>query len=816
MAKLLNAQLRGTSTKGLPKEIPQETPQEIHEKRAQEQRRRSTFFNLSFPRFFYGGSKSSAASEQPSSKPSDNTTNGDGTTAGDNEVMEDVENLLIEHSAEQEGDQMSSEEVQPSRPTDGAFQTLRDSPEGPEDPISQMAGGEGEVVGNKTIDNDVSPTAHSSTPTQLSRPTVRHTVVSKKRKIETRDPYEVPEEGEASNANQGTSGEDNEYDEPQPPAKRSRAAKVKQAKMPLTRPKTSKGTASTYRSLKNNNNNNGADRVEEEPEREPEQTNGQVEPKPKKGPGRPRKMPTQVKGDVKPAIEISAQNDIAGRSTETNSEIQVAMGERANHASTDNRIQSNLEIAAANHSSGNGVSASTMLPVIPHPVEEDNSHNAEDPVGGVSSILLDPSPKKPPHMPRQPANSFTMTNLRSDSEDVSEFRASSSLARSPQPEMRRMMRSVTAGQLIIDPEDLIDLRKTVKRIGSKVRGERRESMGHTESTKSAEGKTMKGILTRLRAAYVALRTAKDAHDPQMDVKVEEVSLLIGEVKVEGNRILTKRLGRPSQGVPFFDTKPTKSMLKDLYFVLLSLFVGVVKAGIEAHLDQESIEYPALYELAELVDLLRELVATALLQPKGAQPTGDYQLRKPTQHLLVILRKLCTRFWSEIKDRHSKQENLEKREREAEAEQSRHEEEQIAEEERSRRIRKNRKLQKIKLQRIFADPLHGRAMRAAAEKKLADEDARRSRYGSSRQVSEDNRSRASKWVQVGQNHDIDDDPFTDDDIERVEVFGKNNKQKDHRRPWTEEEQLLFADIMQAKQGMPPFICLSQLDRLTLSR
>src|SRR4051812_43165389 len=108
MAQLLNAQLRGTSTKGLPKETPQETTQEIHEKPGQEQRRRSKFFNLSFPSFLYGGSKSSVAPEQPSSKPSDNITNGDGTTHEDNEVMENLGDLITERSVEQEGDQMPS------------------------------------------------------------------------------------------------------------------------------------------------------------------------------------------------------------------------------------------------------------------------------------------------------------------------------------------------------------------------------------------------------------------------------------------------------------------------------------------------------------------------------------------------------------------------------------------------------------------------------------------------------------------------------------------------------------------------------------
>jgi len=148
-----------------------------------------------------------------------------------------------------------------------------------------------------------------------------------------------------------------------------------------------------------------------------------------------------------------------------------------------------------------------------------------------------------------------------------------------------------------------------------------------EKMHSSEGKDLIRKLNALAGHYIALRASTGETTMQVQ---DQVTYSVRGVKGAIDKILSNRLGTPGS---YFEQKPTGDMLTDIYFNLLSEYLQVVKLAVKARNDQESVTDANIHEIIDLLDLLFDLLNTALDQPKELQPESlrhkpSFQLKKP--------------------------------------------------------------------------------------------------------------------------------------------------------------------------------------------
>jgi len=284
----------------------------------------------------------------------------------------------------------------------------------------------------------------------------------------------------------------------------------------------------------------------------------------------------------------------------------------------------------------------------------------------------------------------------------------------------------------------------------------------------------------------------------------QIMVIIDSIKSAAEDIFTSKLGNPTRNIEYFCAKDTKDMLEDLYFGILPKFVGIIKNAVDFYSNQDPFETSGLQEITTLVKIVQDLSTEALQQPTDHQPqpkskNATYQISQPTRHNLPLIREFHTRLFEELNRRERAEQLAEEErlrpEREQERERRRLEEEHRRSTENRRKIEAIHRRQKQEFEKKASEKLWGRILLdniAEEEAKMAAARRDRSRRkGKKRQISPD-------LGVVEQNEDID--PFADDPVERISVFGSNNTHENSRpRPLSNEDRNQFIDIMRYTQG-----------------
>lgn len=441
------------------------------------------------------------------------------------------------------------------------------------------------------------------------------------------------------------------------------------------------------------------------------------------------------------------------------------------------------------------------------PANAEVSESGDDRVNeGVEPILLQPTTQNKPTFSRElPLKMPTEWNPPDDSQPESE----------PEPvvnssiSMRHSERPAPTSSLP-DIKALGEMLSTLENVGHTYNKKRDKwiSLKSVAIASTMEGERVERRLGELATAYNNIRafrnTGKTVNNAQ-----SEVTTLVNAVKDESNQILTARLGRPLLGIDYFDSESTEKILTDLYFVLIPKFVRTIKLGLEVYAGLDGITLSALHELGELLDLLYELIDTALDQPKDSQPNASgkvtYQTIRPIRGILPTLRDLRSRVWTEIKTRKRRQDLSESRNRSVELHGFRVEEEEMEEAQRRSRNEEILKLQKEDLARKFADPVWGRVKQKELEKAMAKEAARPFGVESYKYGANTSRPRSSTQdggsnSQIADKDDVNGHPFADDGFERLTMFGKHNTHKGQaRNPISKKDKESFVLIMCTERG-----------------
>lgn len=318
--------------------------------------------------------------------------------------------------------------------------------------------------------------------------------------------------------------------------------------------------------------------------------------------------------------------------------------------------------------------------------------------------------------------------------------------------------------------------------------------GPTKST--PHGKKIMNRLKSLLVAYKTVRDAKATREMATWKKARDsITGLIEDLQVETDEILSTQLGTLDSG--FFNKKTTIEILTDLYFKVFPRFLEVIQLAFEAFPPERSIKSSAILQVLQVVTMLQDLTIRATLQEAQPRPESKhttYQIKQPTRMIKEDIQHIVDALSGELaaRDRIKKAAEGEKR-RFAQAA-KRKEQERLATEQ-NRLLRKERhRLQRESFQkRLHEDPNMGRMVMQALEKRkgrIAGEEARASTPRSqSRPVVNDSES----------DHD-EDDPFVEEDVERISVFGTNNTNTDNKpKPISPEQMGVFIECMRLEQG-----------------
>ncbi|CZS96363.1 hypothetical protein WAI453_009898 [Rhynchosporium graminicola] len=453
-----------------------------------------------------------------------------------------------------------------------------------------------------------------------------------------------------------------------------------------------------------------------------------------------------------------------------------------------------------------------------HQHGEQEADDEEDD-GGVSSILLNPSPIKVsrdttgqstgnPHMKTKntedneqrevegsPMISEDEGRLVDESEEEgSEVGAGVGLEKSP-------------GEHLVDMRVIDDMIITAGRVGYSYNKENQEwTLKTSHKVCSSNGKRMIRRLRKTLGAYHILQKAIDTGDSHAAKKTRKsIDEQMENIQTESHSILTTRLGNPLRGIDFFDADKTRIMLMDLYFLIIPDLLEILKLAAQVYPLQRSTDRWALQQSLAITTILKDLASTAALQPKASKPrasskSGTYQMSKPSSLILPAIRKIRNSLSSELAKRAADQKASELKASQAERSTQIEEEERLQKEEHRRLRKENRRQQTEAYNSLCSEPLWGRLLRYKMEATGP--------FVSSRDLNSADLIGCDDDAQdQNQHQDVedDDDPFTerqdeDDDGPRLSVFGKNNKNDSTRsRPLSETEKGIFIECMMNERG-----------------
>jgi hypothetical protein len=436
-----------------------------------------------------------------------------------------------------------------------------------------------------------------------------------------------------------------------------------------------------------------------------------------------------------------------------------------------------------------------------------SSAHAPDLGGGddISDILMNTSLEKTPHLPQvqKPVNNNTKNNSnRSNSTEAEHDGSDDGSENGPDPEIlpsphltysQRPHKASSQRDFEIDLDAFEIISANLKRVGQKSNKKNGLKPVKKAKVKSKTANRLARKLDLLNKAYDNLRTAKEAGESEEDAKTAFVAVY-DALKMATERLVSDHLD-PRKA------HSTKEILTDLYFVILQQYTHVILVGAKFYSDSDFVESEALLELSKLLDLLYGLVESALGLPKECQPIAPgYKTVQPIRAVRPVIARLRSALRDEIEDRKRKQKLAESKVLEAKRLKDRQDEEKRLKLKKRREKKEIHKQQARAIERLYADPICGRYLKSQ-EAKMAG------------------RRRAKSAVSAAgrQYHEVDDDPFADDDIERVRVIPKNNNRQHKKKPFSKKEVGRFVDIMRVERGMPLFLPASANDRtLTIHR
>lgn len=491
------------------------------------------------------------------------------------------------------------------------------------------------------------------------------------------------------------------------------------------------------------------------------------------------------------------------------------------------------------------LSASVELPILEEIPPMDERVAPQEDSEGVNEILISPSPVKPiPNKPitinrvsqtngihsngmqkkpkspgsrkqrnsnDQKSNDSEDTDVQADSGHDSDEHEDSQVIRDDNDDEENDKPSQQTNEALFEVALLANMATIASRVGHHYDMETGTYNFVVEKkVMSANGMRIIRPINKLLSAYEDLRIANNSADIQAAKMAKTaVRRLIQNLKVETESVLTRRLGNPSLGIEFFGEVKTRTMLQDLYFNIFPALVDVMKVAAEVYPPERSIKTFALRQFLDLVTMLEDLAKTAEIQPKDFQPkppskskSKTYQVLRPTQLLMPNIRKIRKTLSAELTRRKRGEDAAEHQKRLPDLEKRKREEEQRQDAELEARLRNRRREQAEAFAKLLAQPIWGRLITDQITE--MEGSSGRGRDSTNRSV-RGNRSRSAEY---DQNKQDDYDPFAeegdgldqvDDDVDRISVFGRNNK-NDRSRPLSAKEKEVFVECMMRERGM----------------
>ncbi|KAG0645774.1 hypothetical protein D0Z07_7988 [Hyphodiscus hymeniophilus] len=314
-----------------------------------------------------------------------------------------------------------------------------------------------------------------------------------------------------------------------------------------------------------------------------------------------------------------------------------------------------------------------------------NGEEAPDGGNGLSDIFLAPSPVKPPISPASKSlNSrrrFSQPHNRViDGASSAQGRQISSISDDSEEDNEDdedVVGANIAGAINEDPdvaeddddrggdaelptklsdvfpiEQFEDMLKTVQQVGQKQDKATQEwKVVHTESIAfSVPGKRMMKRLERLIKIYTALPTLRAAGGADAEKNQDKAVELVGSILEHAEVIFNERLGSKAHGVPQQELTLTRTMLRDVYFLLVPNIVKVLKLAVEAYQDEEIADTKTTKQVIDILSLLARLGQRAASQPKDVQlkENGRYRTSAPTRSIIKDIRKLLKTYGMELR------------------------------------------------------------------------------------------------------------------------------------------------------------------------
>ncbi|CZR51969.1 uncharacterized protein PAC_01846 [Phialocephala subalpina] len=457
-------------------------------------------------------------------------------------------------------------------------------------------------------------------------------------------------------------------------------------------------------------------------------------------------------------------------------------------------------------------------------VEEGEDHNGSEresaapilePFEGLTEILMSPSPKKPPHLPRPVGKSVKekgkelkstkhfsalLPEVDNSDEETGAENGDSAQARREDNEVNEedtlYVSDADQESPLIDLKHLRRMLRSAERVGHKQTGGSWEPQHSEEILLSIPGKRIDPKAKNLTAQYKALREANETQNmaPQRDVQAN-IDFVLPALEQEIRTMVSTRLNCDES-----EKKNMHMVLTDLYFYIVPHMLETIVAFARAKRGQETIRTEDLHEFRRLIQMLLDVAVAGInqdpkLQPKPQNKSATYQIKKPTVGIVPQLREILKKVRKELGAREKAEafanyQRLEperqRRQREAEARDAL---------EIARRRKAIHRLQREALNAKLKEPFWGDML----SNSVGEVESERNHHVPRSRPQASYRHYDDKDGEEGDEDEDGDGPFADQDEEPVErisgMFGKNNNKNAHQfKELTFDEREVFVKEM----------------------
>ena len=388
-----------------------------------------------------------------------------------------------------------------------------------------------------------------------------------------------------------------------------------------------------------------------------------------------------------------------------------------------------------------------------------------------------------------------------DAEEVNEGGASEYVDQGEEPDGKEADDCVLFVHLrFINDEDIQTMTDLTHRVGhSLVKHGERELVADKSKfarVKSKSGQRLERRFQNLKKCYIRLRKLYkrvECEEPNIQLTQADIDRMLAEIREEKDKILNQMPHTASEAE--MDEVATRSMLTEMYFILIPTMIGVLRLALQAHTTIGTLEDQALREVTELLTIIKSLVGACVDQPTEMQPKSTkYQTIQPYRQLYTKLQKVTFAFQGELKRREAVSSQNKNKPTMSQEETAR---------EREARRRRNRELRRAyeRLTREhLADPILGKILRKKLGYSQRTLEMSREKMRRKQQKSD---PEPEEPEDPGLEEEEEDDPFLDiDEIapnvtkpERIHVFGTGNySDSNNAASWNDQEIQQLIDAM----------------------